>query len=774
MRWFFIGVILFLMQICLCVKAQTPVEKGKAIKEKTLKEVVVTPDKITQHGDTLFYSVAGFREAHDRTIEDVIKHLPGVTVDDDGRIYYNGAPISHLYVDGKDLMGGSYSMVTKNLSANHVRSIKAWKKKIRLKSLRKVNFSDEVTLDLVLKDESRNKWTGSVEAGLGTPLQSSAELLRSAKLVGMFFGSSKQSISMYKHDNSGQNVAAEIRDLVPMGDTYEERSLLLAPNPGAWLSGRRNQFNDTHVLATNWLLSSNKNNSLRMQLSYLFDKSLSESSSRTVYTDLGDTLLQEQTSFLTGYRSELKGELKHVMRFSGFTLDHSLSGFADFNHSEGRYVLNGRESRQWFRPHRRGLHHYLGLKKVGGKKNLDVSSNLYYTFMPGRSLLIDGRSQCVDMKSLRWLTKAGGYLNLGMFGLEVDAGTRLVSQELFVSNADTTATQHYLETQFYVHPSVVFEKGLLNMSVGVDLYEQYQRLEKQKEHFFTASPQVSVELKPIQNLTWSSSWNRGTSLARSIQGLSTLAIYANSISRIKQSGKMDKFVHDIISSDVTYNVFPKMLFLRAEFSVSGNETLLLENSLKDGIHGSVQSQEKDRVWLYEVKGNASKRFRWKKLSVHVNAGHSWSTHPMLVGGERKPFKMRSDNVGLGFSVQPFAWFSLNAKTDLHRATQYTNAYESETTTSWQSNQLNLHFYLGKWQASLKNEWQTSSEKDVDSRCFSDFSLVYRTKVFEAGLDVHNLLGYDTVENYMLTTSMRVFSVSRLRPRELMVRVAFNL
>ena len=51
---------------------------------------------------------------------------------------------------------------------------------------------------------------------------------------------------------------------------------------------------------------------------------------------------------------------------------------------------------------------------------------------------------------------------------------------------------------------------------------------------------------------------------------------------------------------------------------------------------------------------------------------------------------------------------------------------------------------------------------------------YRTKLLEVTVDVCNLLGYDKYESYTLLGNMQTYSVSRLRPRELMVRVAFNL
>ena len=70
-----------------------------------LKEVRVKAQRIKQRGDTLTYSVAGFRQGQDRSIADVISKMPGLEVKADGKIEYQGKSISKFYIEGLDLMG---------------------------------------------------------------------------------------------------------------------------------------------------------------------------------------------------------------------------------------------------------------------------------------------------------------------------------------------------------------------------------------------------------------------------------------------------------------------------------------------------------------------------------------------------------------------------------------------------------------------------------------------------------------------------------------------
>jgi hypothetical protein len=65
-------------------------KNGQTIKMQeqavALKEVKVTPQRIRAEGDTLTYSVAGFKQKQDRSIADVIAKMPGLEVQPNGAI----------------------------------------------------------------------------------------------------------------------------------------------------------------------------------------------------------------------------------------------------------------------------------------------------------------------------------------------------------------------------------------------------------------------------------------------------------------------------------------------------------------------------------------------------------------------------------------------------------------------------------------------------------------------------------------------------------------
>ena len=65
-----------------------------------IKEVAVTAERIKENGDTLTYSVGGFKQAQDRSIADVIGKMPGLEVKASGAIEYQGKPINKFYIEG--------------------------------------------------------------------------------------------------------------------------------------------------------------------------------------------------------------------------------------------------------------------------------------------------------------------------------------------------------------------------------------------------------------------------------------------------------------------------------------------------------------------------------------------------------------------------------------------------------------------------------------------------------------------------------------------------
>ena len=75
-------------------------------------------------GDTLQFDAKRYLKPEAFRLEDLVKNIPGFRVDDNGRIYFNGKEISRIMVDGDDLAGEQYKLLSRNLKALMVDSLR--------------------------------------------------------------------------------------------------------------------------------------------------------------------------------------------------------------------------------------------------------------------------------------------------------------------------------------------------------------------------------------------------------------------------------------------------------------------------------------------------------------------------------------------------------------------------------------------------------------------------------------------------------------------------
>ena len=75
----------------------TPVILKMTTSNFELKEVKFVAERIEVKADTLVYVVAAFADATDRSIGDVIARMPGLDIQQDGQILYQGKPINKIH-----------------------------------------------------------------------------------------------------------------------------------------------------------------------------------------------------------------------------------------------------------------------------------------------------------------------------------------------------------------------------------------------------------------------------------------------------------------------------------------------------------------------------------------------------------------------------------------------------------------------------------------------------------------------------------------------------
>jgi hypothetical protein len=138
---------------------------------RQLEDVIIKskPLAMRSAGDTVRYAVSQFVSAEDRNIGDVLKRMPGVTVDEAGGIKYNGQNISGMYVDGDHVFNNGYGIGTRTIQPKLIKDVEILKNH-QHKKMNASEASDQVALNLVLEEDAKMVWSGEGTAGGAAPL----------------------------------------------------------------------------------------------------------------------------------------------------------------------------------------------------------------------------------------------------------------------------------------------------------------------------------------------------------------------------------------------------------------------------------------------------------------------------------------------------------------------------------------------------------------------------------------------------------------------------
>ncbi len=143
------------------------------MKESTimLKEMVVTGVKaeITVKEDTIEYNAGSYKTQPNAVMEDLLKKLPGVEVDSDGKITAGGKEVKKILVDGEEFFSDDPKVASKNLPVEMIDKLQVIDRKSDLARLTGVDDGEEETvINLTVKEGMKNGWFGVVNAGYGT------------------------------------------------------------------------------------------------------------------------------------------------------------------------------------------------------------------------------------------------------------------------------------------------------------------------------------------------------------------------------------------------------------------------------------------------------------------------------------------------------------------------------------------------------------------------------------------------------------------------------
>lgn len=142
---------------------------SKEVKQMGEVVMVTKTAPVQQKGDTTQFNASQFKVNPDATTEDLIKKMPGITVDKTGTVTAQGEQVKKVTVDGRDFFGDDASAALKNLPSTIVDKIQVFDRLSDQAQFTGFDDGNSVkAINIVTKSGLKNGQFGRVFAGYGT------------------------------------------------------------------------------------------------------------------------------------------------------------------------------------------------------------------------------------------------------------------------------------------------------------------------------------------------------------------------------------------------------------------------------------------------------------------------------------------------------------------------------------------------------------------------------------------------------------------------------
>jgi hypothetical protein len=306
-------------------------------KTETLKEVTVQ-NKLSYakvKGDTLSYNLKALTTGNEEKLVDVLKKLPGIDINPDGKIISQGKVINDLLVNGKKMFGDNHKITTENINAEMLKGIDLLSNFESFAAIKDVEGSNKTALNINIKEEYLGKITGNLEVfgAHDKRYQANSNLFKFNQKLNLSAilnvnNTGYQPISMKEYFSMNRSVRQELRNNDGQSnslDTNEIPKFLLSDNN---VNSKLNEFialdfafQSSNKLSMNGfsIVSRLKTNEISRTFKTFFD---SNSTNNVVeFFSSNNDLLYNQTKLNIDYKSNDNSLVNYTLLFDPNTIN---------------------------------------------------------------------------------------------------------------------------------------------------------------------------------------------------------------------------------------------------------------------------------------------------------------------------------------------------------------------------------------------------------------------------------------------------------------------
>ena len=753
-----------------------------------LKEVTVKADRIREQGDTITYNVGSFAQQQDRSIGDVLKRMPGINVENSGKIQYQGEDINKFYIEGSDLLGGKYGIATNGISHEDVGAVEVMENHQPMQVLSGISFSDKAAINLKLKNKAKATWSFHGDAGGGYSWQP-AGAIWDGELFAMAVMPNFQNITTFKTNNIGEDLSAQATDFFASRrgtdlSRYVSVSLPGVPN----LSRKRTLFNRSALVSTNalWKLGRGE---FKTQIDYSFNRVTAEAANVTTYfLNDGNRVVTEDRNGIDRSHS-LSGKFIYELNQKTAFINNTLKTNIDWD--DVRLGVTGSlpNNQTASLPD-----YYVGndfklIKRFNGKHLVTfISKNEWESLPQTLSVSMNDGFMRQQVKDHAFYTNESAAYAFSVKGITIslEGGVKGYFRYLNTELPDmpeeiTGETTNVLNTNYltvYATPKFEYWVKRVNFSLNAPVsfahYTFDKALANRSEVYF--SPSLSMNWKPNNRFSMSVSGGAG----RSPMDLNMIQPgYVMTNYRSFRRG-VDDFYNSSsqrVSGRLSYKHTRRGIFANAMVmqSWSHRPYTLAQQLYGDYVVYSYTDAESDGQMLM-ASGNIGKTLDFMRGSANINGSFSRNESHLISENTNVNSVGTSWSVGAKINGAPLRWFSFD--------------YRFE----WASSRMSMNGINASWLGNMENElllnimphkkweWHISGEhyrNELTSDQFKnvfllDTKLIYKlNKRLELSASLNNIFNQRTY-NYTTYNQLTSFeSQRRLRGRELLISISLR-
>ncbi|MBJ2196216.1 MAG: TonB-dependent receptor, partial [Muribaculaceae bacterium] len=753
-----------------------------------LKEVTVKADRIREQGDTITYNVGSFAQQQDRSIGDVLKRMPGINVEQSGKIQYQGEDINKFYIEGSDLLGGKYGIATNGISHEDVGAVEVMENHQPMQVLSGISFSDKAAINLKLKNKAKATWSFHGDAGGGYSWQP-AGAIWDGELFAMAVMPNFQNITTFKTNNIGEDLSAQATDFFASRrgtdlSRYVGLSLPGVPN----LSRKRTLFNRSALVSTNalWKLGRGE---FKAQIDYSFNRITAEAANVTTYfLNDGNRVVTEDRNGVDRTHS-LSGKFIYELNQKTAFINNTLKTNIDWDDVQLGVTGSLPNDQTASLPD-----YYVGndfkiIKRFNGKHLVTfISKNEWESLPQTLSVSINDGTMRQHVKDNAFYTHESAAYAFSVKGITIslEGGVKGYFRSLNTELPDMPEeipgeTTNVLNTNYFtVYATPKFEYWVkrvnftLNAPVSFAHYTFDKALANRSEAYF--SPSLSMNWKPNNRFEMSVSGGTG----RSPMDLNMIQPgYVMTNYRSFQRG-VDDFYNSSsqrVSGRLSYKHTRRGLFANAFVmqSWSHNPYTLAQQLYGDYVVYSYTSAKSDGQMLM-ASGNIGKTLDFMRGSANINGSFSRNESHLISENSSVNSVGTSWSAGAKINGLPLRWLSFDYRFELASSRMSMNGINA----SWLGNMENE--LLLNIMPHRKWEWHISGEhyrNELTSDQFKnvfllDTKLIYKlNKRLELSASLNNIFNQRTY-NYTTYNQLTSFeSQRRLRGRELLISISLR-